>query len=235
MYESSTGKRIGESNNSEINHVINIRKIALSQCGTSQSERRIVFIDENSDLFIHPILLTSFSVSSGKNTQSPQKMSNNINDVAWSNASNILTAIQESSLITWYYPNAPYIDKDLLQLACELKEMSFDKSATISCFCGNTVTVNSEDGSDVDMYISPYSTVVYNLAVSLNWKEAQRVCRFAKDNKVWTMLAGLAIECNELETAETALRAIKKVDKLRFIQHIMQIKKEEVSPDVYAI
>lgn len=36
---------------------------------------------------------------------------------AWNDKSDVLTAIADGRLITWYYPNAVSIDRDLLGLA----------------------------------------------------------------------------------------------------------------------
>lgn len=40
-----------------------------------------------------------------------------VESAAWNDKSDVLTAIADGRLITWYYPNAVAIDRDLLGLA----------------------------------------------------------------------------------------------------------------------
>lgn len=40
-----------------------------------------------------------------------------VESAAWNDKSDVLTAVADGRLITWYYPNAVAIDRDLLGLA----------------------------------------------------------------------------------------------------------------------
>lgn len=40
-----------------------------------------------------------------------------VESAAWNDRSDVLTAIADGRLVTWYYPNAVSIDRDLLGLA----------------------------------------------------------------------------------------------------------------------
>ena len=40
----------------------------------------------------------------------------------WNERNDILCAISDSRLLTWYYPNAIYVDKDLVDLVKLVKE-----------------------------------------------------------------------------------------------------------------
>lgn len=40
-----------------------------------------------------------------------------VESAAWNDKSDILVAIADARLVTWYYPNAVLVDKDLLGLA----------------------------------------------------------------------------------------------------------------------
>lgn len=40
-----------------------------------------------------------------------------VESAAWNDKSDVLTAIADGRLVTWYYPNAVSIDRDLLGLA----------------------------------------------------------------------------------------------------------------------
>mmetsp|Transcript_62786 Transcript_62786/g.75532 ORF Transcript_62786/g.75532 Transcript_62786/m.75532 type:complete len:164 (+) Transcript_62786:3-494(+) len=54
------------------------------------------------------------------------------------------------------------------------------------------------------------------------------MCRFVKKQQLWATLASLSIQHNELETAKVAFSAIKKVDKLQYINYICSRKRQEV-------
>lgn len=250
----STGK--------EIRHDMDIVKICLSQCGTTQQDRRLLFLDRKEDLFISPVITSSSVVSlssssvvsssnyrmgSRSNTKHNNsnhhhnhtfihKLSAQVKTMAWNDSSNIVIAItgDDSSLIkTWYYPNAPFIDKDLLHLACDIQTHGSKYGGTspyILYFVDTTWKLrHSENGSHIEATTSPYPVTVYQLASSGKWKQALRVCRLANDEKVWAMMAGLAMEYNDLNVAEMAWSAIRQVDKLQYIQYIQNIKHSDVS------
>lgn len=40
-----------------------------------------------------------------------------VESAAWNDKSNVLVAIADARLVTWYYPNAVFVDRDLLGLA----------------------------------------------------------------------------------------------------------------------
>ncbi|XP_016420867.1 intraflagellar transport protein 80 homolog [Sinocyclocheilus rhinocerous] len=50
-----------------------------------------------------------------------------------------------------------------------------------------------------------------------------RICRFAKDQTLWSCLAGLAMANRELSTAEVAYAAIGEIDKVQYINFIKDL------------
>jgi intraflagellar transport protein 80 len=50
------------------------------------------------------------------------KMSAMTDSFLWHDKSDILSCISDGRLITWYYPNAIYVDKDLMEITKHTKE-----------------------------------------------------------------------------------------------------------------
>ena len=92
-----------------VQHNVEISELALSQFGTNVSDRRITFIDKNREMYISPIcalpgeFMTKF------------KLHTQVDSMIWNDKSDMLTAIADCRLLTWYYPNVVYVDRELLK------------------------------------------------------------------------------------------------------------------------
>lgn len=69
-------------------------------------ERRLAFIDRNRDLFVTPV-----------HTYRPAKLATMVDSVVWSDSGDMLAAAADDQLLTWFYPNAAFVDPDLLECA----------------------------------------------------------------------------------------------------------------------
>lgn len=127
----------------------------------------------------------------------------------------MLTALSDGKLKTWFYPNAIYVDRDLMNKAMALKDANdVGKMGQISLFNGNLVNVRRVDGSLATLAISPYPKMLYEHVERADFEKAIRMCRFVKDQTLWACLAAVSIYCRELNTCEIALAAIDEADKV---------------------
>uniref|UniRef100_A0A8C5ILX9 Intraflagellar transport 80 n=1 Tax=Junco hyemalis TaxID=40217 RepID=A0A8C5ILX9_JUNHY len=155
IFEALSGKPLGDGK--PLTHKTEIVEIALDQKGLT-SERKIAFIDKNRDLFIT-------SVKRFGKEQKIVKIGTMVQSLAWNDGCNILCGIQDCRFTVWYYPNAVYVDKDLLPKTLYEKDASeFSKSPQIVSFVGNQVTIRRADGSLVHLHISPYPAILHGHA-----------------------------------------------------------------------
>jgi len=127
----------------------------------------------------------------------------------------MLTALSDGKLKTWFYPNAVYVDRDLMNKAMALKDANdVGKMGQITLFNGNLVNVRRLDGSLATLAISPYPKMLYEHVERADFEKAIRMCRFVKDQTLWACLAAVSIYCRELNTCEIALAAIDEADKV---------------------
>jgi len=139
----------------------------------------------------------------------------------------MLAAIADGKLVTWFYPNAIYVDKDLMNKAMSTKEATdVGKLALMLSFTGNIVTLRRLDGALATIGVSPYPKMLYEHVDKADFEKAIRMCRFVKDNTLWACLAAMAIYCRELNTVEIALAAIDEADKVQFINYIKELPSE---------
>ena len=55
-----------------------------------------------------------------------------VDSFMWNDNNDMLTALSDGKLKTWFYPNAVYVDKDIMTLAMQIKEATeIGKLATI--------------------------------------------------------------------------------------------------------
>eukprot|EP00899_Mesostigma_viride_P006413 jgi/Mesvir1/15773/Mv03342-RA.1 len=212
FFDTVSGKPMGDP----ISHNQEVVELALNKCGAS-SDRKLVFIDRNRDLYITPVLRPQLF-----------KLGTMCDSAQWNDASNVLAGVIDLKLSVWYYPDIVYVDRELLPLTKFVKDVSdFGKGPKIQSFFGSRVTVRRSDGAAVTSNVSPYPIMLYQHCQANQWAKATRLCRFIKDPTLWACLAAMAVAAKELSTAETAFAAIDEVDKLHYILHIKEIPTEE--------
>ena len=71
------------------------------------------FIDSNRDMFLTMV-------------HKPEilKISNVVDSFEWNDGNDMLACIADGKLLTWFYPNAIYVDKDLMNKAQSVKDAS---------------------------------------------------------------------------------------------------------------
>ena len=190
--------------------------MALNQAGPS-TERKLVFIDRNGDLYITPLLSPALV-----------KLGAMVASVLWHESSNMLAAMMDRKLVVWYHPATAYVDKDLLGATKFIRDgPEFTAGAAITSFNRSRAVIRLASGASVPSLIPPYPALLHELAAAGTWDKAARLCRFVKDSSLWACLAAMAIAARELYTAEVAYAAIDEVDKLQHVLHIREIPSEE--------
>lgn len=145
-------------------------EINLNQ--TEQSlERKIAFVDANRDLNIAPIHKADKSVKIGSMCDS----------FIWHDKFDILTAVSDSKLHTYLYPNVVYVDRNLIEDTVSIKEASeLGRLPQIINYSGSQVTIRRKDGSIVTLGVSPYPTLLFDFCEKGKWEKAMKLCRFVK-------------------------------------------------------
>jgi intraflagellar transport protein 80 len=150
-----------------------------------------------------------------------------VDSFQWNDNNDMLTALSDGNLLTWFYPNAIYVDFDLMHKAMAKKDATdVGKMGTITQFNGNIVSVRKLDGSQATLGISPYPKMLYEHIDKADFEKAIRMCRFVKEQTLWACLAAMSIYCRELNTVEIALAAIDEADKVQYINYIKDLPSE---------
>ncbi|XP_054838570.1 intraflagellar transport protein 80 homolog isoform X3 [Eublepharis macularius] len=218
LFETSSGKPLGDGK--PLSHKTEILEIALDQKGLT-NERKIVFIDKNRDLYIT-------SVKRFGKEQKIIKIGTMVHTLAWNDTCNILGGVQDERFTVWYYPNAVYVDKELLPKTLFEKDASeFSKNPQIVSFVGSQITIRRADGSLIHMNISPYPAILHEYVSSSKWEDAIRLCRFVKDQTLWACLAAMAVASKDMDTAEIAYASIGEIDKVKYIGSIKDLPSKE--------
>ncbi|XP_005092728.1 intraflagellar transport protein 80 homolog [Aplysia californica] len=218
VFDAQTGKTMGDGK--PITHKVEVMDIGLDQCGIT-AERRITLVDKNRDLF-----LTSVRIFGAE--RKVIKLANMIQAHAWNDETNMLAAMTDGKILVWYYPNAVYVDKDLLPRTLYEKDTSeFGKAPQLVDFLGSHLILRRAEGSLISTTISHYPSVLHSFVMNGKWDDAVRLCRFVKEENLWACLAAMATYAKDLNTAEVAYAAIKEADKVQFIINIKDIPVKE--------
>lgn len=199
----------------QIEHTTEIIEMELNQIEMS-SERKMCVMDNNKDMFLTMV-------------HKPEmvKICNMVDSFLWNETNDMLACIADGKLNTWFYPNAVYVDKDLMSKAMSTKDVSeVGKLAHMTSFTGNLVNVRRLDGARAILGISPYPKMLYEHVDKADFEKAIRICRFVKESTLWACLAAMSIYCRELNTVEIALAAIDEADKVQYINYVKELPSE---------
>ncbi|XP_019645032.1 PREDICTED: intraflagellar transport protein 80 homolog [Branchiostoma belcheri] len=218
LFDAMSGKPLGDGK--PFVHKLEVMEVALDQCGPAP-ERRLALVDRNRDLYLAQVRATG-------GTRKVIKLGTMVHSMSWNDETNMLAALQDTKLVVYYFPNAVYVDKDILpKTVMEKDATEFGKNPQIVNFLGNHVIIRRADGSLVSTGVSPYPSMLHSYVSNSRWDDAVRLCRFVKDEALWACLAAMAAYAKDLNTAEVAYAAIDEVDKVQYILHIKEIPSKE--------
>jgi len=205
----------GEPSNFVLEHSLDITDINLNKSDIA-SERKIAFVDSNKDLFLSPTYKRDII-----------KLAAMTDSFLWNDRNDTLAAVADGRLVSWYYPNAIYVDKDLMDLTKVIKEVNeIGQMAQMVSFNGSQIAIRRKDGGLVNIAISPYPSILFEFCEKQKWNKAVRLCRFVKEPTLWACLAAISLNSKELNTAEIALAAIDSIDKVQMINKIKELPSE---------
>ncbi|MCQ2816755.1 MAG: hypothetical protein MJ252_05755 [archaeon] len=206
----------GKSMNNEITHSMDILEIQLNQSELPR-DRKVCFIDSNKDLYISNVF-----------QQKLVKITNMCDSFSWNDSNDMLCAIADEKFYSWVYPNAVFLEKEILDGSRYEKDASdIGKNCQILNFTGSFCNILKADGSYCSKTITPYAGLLLNL---LSYQDGidrgLKLCRYVKDKVLWTAFSAICINYREIQIAETAVASIDEVDKVNFIEKILKLKEQ---------
>jgi intraflagellar transport protein 80 len=94
-----------------IEHSTEVCEMDLNQIDMA-SERKMCFVDSNRDMFLTLV-----------HKPEAHKICNMVDSFMWNDGNDMLACLSDGKLVTWFYPNAIYVDKDLMLKSTFTKEV----------------------------------------------------------------------------------------------------------------
>lgn len=203
-----------------IQHDKEVLQIALCQAQRSQI---LAFVDHNKDVFLAQPGCKTFKLPATA-----------VESIAFHRQAGMLVGLADAGqrAVLWEYPQVVWTLPDLLEATTTVIDTPSLSSQmpTICSFDQNSITVRRQDGGIVALATSPYPSMLHGLVgheQQRRWEDAIRLCRVTQAPSLWAALAARAIEQAHLDTAEIALAAIEKADKLEFVLHVKSCDSEK--------
>ena len=218
LYDIQSGKPL----NVEINHTMDICEIQLNQSDLSR-DRKVCFTDTNKDLYISNVYIPKVV-----------KITNMCDSFSWNDSNDMLCAIADEKFYAWVYPNAVYLEKEILDGCRYEKDASnIGKNSQILNFTGSFCNILKSDGSLCSKTITPYAGLLLNLLSYQDGIErGLKLCRYVKDKVLWTAFSAICINYREIQIAETAVASIDEVGKVNFIEKILKLKEQNYNENL---
>ena len=162
---------------------MDIIEIQLNQSDLSR-DRKVCFTDTNKDLYMSNVFIPKIV-----------KFSNMCDSFAWNDSNDMLCAIADEKFYAWGYPNAVYLEKEILDGCRYEKDASnVGKNCQILNFTGSFCNILKSDGSLCSKTITPYAGLLLNLLTYQDGIErGLKLCRYVKDKVLWTIFSAICI------------------------------------------
>ena len=203
----------------EVVHAKEVRAVALNQRG-SLPDRRVAFADVDGELFVSKVAERGGT----------RKLCDACDSHRWSETHSVLACVSsDGKLRVWSYPDAAYVDRDLVGLTTRVVDgAGFGRGATLTHFDGRrAVARRATDGAtlvaDADL---PHVPALHEHADEAQWDRAIRLCRLVKEDAMWAVLALRATAAKDLATAEMAYAALGAAEKVRFFAATRRLPSE---------
>ncbi|CBH16721.1 hypothetical protein, conserved [Trypanosoma brucei gambiense DAL972] len=218
FFDTTNGKAMEDAT---ITHHLDVISLELSQHG-ELSERKIAFVDRNRDMHFGAV---------HRKVGAAQKISTMTSSLAWHGEHEILVAIADGRLTTWYYPTILFSDRGLLPTTKTVRDDGgdeFSRNDRIVSFSGTRVGIRrGVDGALLTFNTSPYPSFIFEHVARHDFSSATRLARFLDEKPLWGILAGLALRHGDLNVVEIAYGALFELDKVRYIRYLKSIPTPE--------
>ncbi|ORZ38192.1 WD40-repeat-containing domain protein [Catenaria anguillulae PL171] len=215
LYDLTTGKPMTPG----LTHSAPIKLVDVDHGtpGAGYAATHLVLVDKNNDLLLAPITPRLGALV---------KLAGMVESARFDEESPVLAAVVDHKLTFLMYPAVVLVDPDLRGLTRKVVKDAAVKAARIAWFSKSQCALRRTDGSSmVVAYTCPYTRHVHLLAARKKWDAMVTLGRAAKSREVWAVIAGLAVQGNELNTAEVAYAAVDMADKVSYLGYIKEISK----------
>lgn len=172
----------GKALSSNIENSNDIISLQLNQT-EMVTERKLCFIDSNRDMFLTMV-----------HKPDVIKIATMVDSFQWNDNNDMLTCLADGKMLTWYYPNAIYVDKDLMDKARSIKDATdVGKLPQIIHFTGSMVSVRQLDGALAVLSVPPFAKIMYEHIDNADFDRSIKLCRFVNDKPLWACLAAMSI------------------------------------------
>ncbi|KAI9164318.1 hypothetical protein H9P43_008147 [Blastocladiella emersonii ATCC 22665] len=190
-----------------------VRQLDVDHVGLSKT---LAIIDKNGDLHVAQLSRGTFV-----------KLGGMADSMRFCEETPLLASVMDGRLTFWMYPGVVFVDSDLRLATRRVKDHV--KSARIQWFAGSQCLLRRTDGSGMVVgWTCPFTRPLHELAARKKWDACVTLCRAAKAQDLWAVLAALALNGNELNTAEVAYAAIDDANKVQYMCYVRELKSTEL-------
>lgn len=199
-----------------------VASVLVSQVTTSLGVPLVAVLDKEQELWVSP-----------SDHDDWKRVAMMVTCAMWHENCNFLAYVADDQLQVNFCPTLYFVDDELVPMAQLSKSDSRTSQSglwkqQIIYFTGSQAMVRNSDGSLAAVNCSADLLILLENAISRRlWEKALKLCRFAKSNILWSMLAGEAIVAGELGSAEVAYAQLRLTTKVIQICHINSLASDQ--------
>lgn len=240
--EVNTGDRRSSATKIEFKHEQEITVVQLNTNSCPSNERKCAFIDKNLDLYLTLVRPTSMR------SYTTIKLASMCSSVAWNEQFDLLAAIEQNTKLNIFlYPQAAFLDNDLLRLSTVVKE--YDSIASqaehryldVVSFQRDQIKLANERGSSITNVLSPFHILLHSYVQENKFDNALKLCRLnpkdlngaypneTSEHRSTSALAlsaaftAMALNKRNLDMAEIGYAAVEIFERVIYIKNVKKI------------
>ncbi|XP_059484419.1 intraflagellar transport protein 80 homolog [Neocloeon triangulifer] len=190
-----------------------IKQVALNQ---TETERCLAALDLQGDLYVVPNPALQGAAS--------YKISGMVRHIMWNSCNPYLSALTESELIVWFYPQIVVLDNQLVTNTRFEKDLSeIGTNAILTQFSGGLLEIQRHDKMKICMPMNLVPATLFSLTEKGDWVKAMKLVRKASSTslcKPGSMHSFFAARClmkNQPKKSLPSYIALGMVDEIEYV------------------
>lgn len=237
--EVNTSDRRSSATKIEFKHEQEVVTVKLNTNSCPSNERKCAFIDKNLDLYLTLVRPTSMR------SYTTIKLAGMCSSVAWNEQFDLLAAIEQNTKLNIFlYPQAAFLDNDLLRLSTVVKEYDSIASQTehryldVISFQRDQIKLANERGSSITNVLSPFHILLHGYVNENKFDNALKLCRlnpkdlngsYLSEQRSSSALSlsaaftAMALNKRNLDMAEIGYAAVEIFERVMYIKNVKKV------------
>lgn len=238
------GDRKSSATKIEFKHEQEIISIKLNTNSCSPNERKCAFIDKNLDVYLTLVRPTSMR------NYTTIKLVSMCSSIEWNEQFDLLATVEQNTKLNIFiYPQAAFLDNDLLRLSRIVKDynpisnQNENHHLEVISFQKDQIKMINERSGSITNMVNSFYILLHKYINENKFQNALKLCRLCLNDSntfqnekrssidlcLWSAFTAMVLNKQNLDLAEVGYASVEIFERVMYIKNIKKIYDEMVS------